>query len=133
MGKGAKPGMYLTYKVQEHDTNQGQPFTITLYFKRFDSNKHYWIAPVFVVDKGKVINGTLHLSELDLTALGTSQLPSEMKPYRGAYTSSLDWLLPFVPKPGQSLSAQYWGKIASIGGSPIAPGAQEKITYRWKF
>ena len=128
VGKGAKPGMYLTYSVQEHDTNQGQPFTITLYFKEFDSNKHYWIVPVFVVDKGKVINGTLHLSDLDLTALGTSQIPSEMKPYRSAYTSSLDWLAAFVPKPGQSLSAQYWGKIASIGGSPIAPGAQEKIT-----
>jgi hypothetical protein len=128
VGKGAKPGMYLTYNVQEHDTNQGQPFTITLYFKEFDSNKHYWIVPVFVVDKGKVINGTMHLSELDLTALGTSQIPSEMKPYRSAYTSSLDWLSAFVPKPGQSLSAQYWGKIASIGGSPIAPGAQEKIT-----
>lgn len=128
VGKGAKAGMYLTYNVQEHDTNQGQPFNITLYFKEFDSNKHYWIVPVFVVDKGKVINGTLHLSELDLTALGTSQIPSEMKPYRSAYTSSLDWLAAFVPKPGQSLSAQYWGKIASIGGSPIAPGAQEKIT-----
>lgn len=76
---------------------------------------------MFVVDKGKVINGTLHLSELDLTALGKSQIPSEMKPYRSAYTSSLEWLAAFVPKPGQSLSAPYWGKIASIGGSPIAP------------
>ena len=37
-------------------------------------------------------------------------------------------LLLFVPKPGQSLSAPYWGKIASIGGSPIAPGPAAKVT-----
>ena len=32
-------------------------------------------APTFVVDQGKVINGTLHLSDLDLTALGSSPIP----------------------------------------------------------
>ena len=37
-------------------------------------------------------------------------------------------MLPFVPKPGQSLGSAYWGKIASIGGSPIAPGASAKVT-----
>jgi hypothetical protein len=51
-----------------------------------------------------------------------------MSPYRSAYTSSLEWLSAFVPKPGQSLSSPNWGKIASIGGSPIGPGGQEKIT-----
>jgi hypothetical protein len=51
-----------------------------------------------------------------------------MSPYRSAYTSSLEWLSAFVPKPGQSLSSPNWGKIAAIGGSPIGPGGQEKIT-----
>jgi len=128
VGKGVKPNMYVTYKVQSHDTNQGQPFTMTIYFKEFNDTGHYWIAPVYVNDQGEIINGTFHLSDLDLTALGSSQLPPAMSPYRSAYTSSLEWLSAFVPKPGQSLSAQYWGKIAAIGGSPIAPGGQQKIT-----
>ena len=83
---------------------------------------------MFVVDKGKVINGTFHLSDLDLSVLGSSKIPSELSPYRSAYTSSLQWLAAFVPKPGQSLSAPYWGKIASIGGSPISPDGRVKVT-----
>lgn len=128
VGKGAKPNMYVTYKIQSHDTNQGQPFTMTIYFKEFNDTGHYWVAPVYVNDQGKIINGTFNLSDLDLTALGTSQIPPAMSPYRSAYTSSLEWLSAFVPKPGQSLSSPNWGKIASIGGSPIGPGGQEKIT-----
>ena len=128
VGKGAKPNMYVTYKIQSHDTNQGQPFTMTIYFKEFNDTGHYWVAPVYVNDQGKIINGTFNLSDLDLTALGTSQIPPTMSPYRSAYTSSLEWLSAFVPKPGQSLSSPNWGKIASIGGSPIGPGGQEKIT-----
>jgi len=128
VGKGAKPNMYVTYKIQSHDTIQGQPFTMTIYFKEFNDTGHYWIAPVFVNDKGAIINGTFHLSDLDLAALGSSKIPSAMSPYRSAYATSLEWLAAFVPKPGQSLGAQYWGKIASIGGPPVAPAGQEKIT-----
>ena len=129
LGKGAQPNMWLTYKIQNHDTNQGQPFTMNIYFKQFDPKNNYWIAPVFVVDQsGNVINGTFHLSDLDLSILGTSDIPAKLSPYRSAYTSSLQWLAAFVPKPGQSLSAAYWGKIASIGGSPIAPGGTAKVT-----
>jgi hypothetical protein len=128
VGKGVKPNMYVTYKIQSHDTNQGQPFTMTTYFKEFNDTGHYWVAPVYVNDQGKIINGTFNLSDLDLTALGTSQIPPALSPYRSAYTSSLEWLSAFVPKPGQSLSSPNWGKIAAIGGSPIGPGGQEKIT-----
>jgi hypothetical protein len=129
LGKGVQPNMYVTYKIQNHDTNQGQPFTMTIYFKQFDTKNSYWIAPVFVVDQsGTVINGTFHLSDLDLSILGSSDVPTKLSPYRSAYTSSLQWLAAFVPKPGQSLSAAYWGKIASIGGSPIAPGGTAKVT-----
>jgi hypothetical protein len=128
VGKGAKENTYYTYKIQDHDTNQGQPFTMTIYFKDFNAQEGYWIAPVYIVDKGKVINGTFHLSDRDLTALGSSQIPPEMTPYRSAYKNSLQWLAAYVPKPGQSLTAPYWGKIASIGGSPIAPGGAAKVT-----
>ncbi|MGB8025810.1 MAG: hypothetical protein WCF06_16010, partial [Nitrososphaeraceae archaeon] len=128
VGKGVQPGTYYTYKIQT-DVDNGQPFLMTIYFKQFNSTGGYWVAPAYVVNsKGEVINGTLHLSDLDLSVLGTSKIPSNMQPYIAAYTSSIHWLAAFVPKPGQPLSSAYWGKIASIGGSPIAPGASAKVT-----
>ncbi|MDQ5869878.1 MAG: hypothetical protein M3530_09160, partial [Thermoproteota archaeon] len=78
VGQGVKPNMYVTYKIQSHDTNQGQPFTMTIYFKEFNDAGRYWIAPVYVNDQGAIINGTFHLSDLDLTALGSSQIPPAM-------------------------------------------------------
>lgn len=128
VGKGVKENTYYTYKIQDHDTNQGQPFTMTIYFKDYNETGKYWTAPVFIVDKGKVLNGTFHLSDLDLTALGSSDIPSEMSPYRSAYASTIQWLESFVPKPGQSLTAPYWGKIAAIGGEAIAPRGNAKVT-----
>ena len=110
VGQGVKANMYVTYKIQSHDTNQGQPFTMTIYFKEYNSTGHYWVAPVYVNDQGAIINGTFHLSDLDLTALGSSQIPPSMSPYRSAYESSLQWLASFVAKPGQSLSARLLGK-----------------------
>jgi hypothetical protein len=101
---------------------------MTIYFKNYNDTGKYWVAPTFVVYNGQVFNGTFHLSDLDMTALGSSNVSSSMAPYRGAYATSLDWLSAFVPKPGQSLSAAYWGKIASIGGSQIAPAGTAKIT-----
>ncbi|MGH9987086.1 MAG: hypothetical protein ACRD8W_24330, partial [Nitrososphaeraceae archaeon] len=112
VGKGVEPNTYYTYKIRELDTNQGRPFLMTIYFQQFDSDNNVWIAPVFVVDQGRVFNGTFNLSSLDLSALGSSQVPPQMQEYRNAYSSSLQWLASFVPKPGQSLSAPFWGKIA---------------------
>ena len=129
LGKGVKPNTYFTYKIQDHDTNEGQPFLMNIYFKEFNSTGKYWIAPVYVVDQGKVINGTFHLSDLDLAILGSSQIPTEMSPYRSAYTSSLQWLSSFVSKSSaQSLTSAYWGRTGSIGGSPVAPGGAAKVT-----
>jgi hypothetical protein len=128
VGDGAKKGMYVTYRIQDQDTNAGRPFDMTIYFKDHNDTGKYWIAPTFIVDEGRVINGTLHLSDLDSTALGSSQIPKEMNEYRAGYSNSLKWLSAFVSKPGQSLSAQYWGKIASIGGSPISPSGKATIT-----
>ena len=33
LGKGVKPNTYYTYEIKSADTNQGQPFLISLYFK----------------------------------------------------------------------------------------------------
>jgi len=128
VGKGAQPNSYYTYKIQNGDTDNGQPFTMNIYFKQFNSTGHYWIAPAYVVSQGQVFNGTFHLSDLDFSVLGTSKIPDNMSKYSAAYTNSIHWLASFVPKPGLSLSAPYWGKIASIGGSPIAPGSSAKVT-----
>ena len=128
VGKGVKPDTYYTYEIKSADTNQGQPFTITIYFKDYNETGKYWVAPTFVVDQGKVINGTLYLSDLDLTALGASPIPHDMIPYRSAYATTLTWLSAFVPKPGQSLSSPTWGKIAAIGGSEIKPSGGAKVT-----
>src|SRR6187200_2684632 len=119
VGKGAQPNTYYTYKIQNGDTDNGQPFTMNIYFKQFNSTGGYWIAPAYVVSQGQVFNGTFHLSDLDLSVLGTSKIPDNMSEYASAYSTSLHWLASFVTKAtSQSLSAPYWGKIASIGGSP---------------
>lgn len=126
VGEGVTKDMYVKYRMSHFDTNNGREFTMTIYFKDQD-DKGNWIAPVFVEDQGKVFNGTFLLSPLDLTALGTSQIPPEMNKYRSAYANSLQWLAAFVPKPGQSLNAGSWGKIASIGGSEIKPAGHQEL------
>jgi len=128
VGDGTKKDMYVTYKVQDQDTNGGRPFNMTIYFKDYNDTGKYWNAPAFIVDEGRVINGTLHLSDLDLTALGSSQIPQEMSKYRSAYSNSLKWLSSFVAKPGQSLSSPSWGKIAAIGGSEVKPSGKASVT-----
>ncbi|MBA3750399.1 MAG: hypothetical protein H0X03_05810, partial [Nitrosopumilus sp.] len=128
VGKGVKPDTYYTYEIKRADTNQGQPFLMTIFFKDYNATGKYWNAPTFVVDQGTVYNGTFHLSDLDLTALGSSPIPPEMSKYRGAYASTLDWLSAYVPKPGQSLNSASWGKIGSIGGSEIKPSGTAKVT-----
>jgi hypothetical protein len=101
---------------------------MTIYFKQFNSTGSYWVAPTNVVYQGKVYNGTLHLSDLDLTPLGSSLIPPDMRDFVSGYKDSLAWLSAFVPKPGLSLTAPYWGKIAAIGGSAVAPGGSAKVT-----
>ena len=126
LGEGVTKDMYVKYRISQFDTNNGREFTMTIYFKDQD-DKGNWIAPVFVEDQGKVLNGTFILSPLDLTALGTSKIPPEMTKYRSAYAGSLQWLAAFVSKPGQSLNSASWGKIASIGGSEIKPSGHQEL------
>jgi hypothetical protein len=129
LGQGVQPNTYYTYTIQEHDTKQGQPFIMTIYFKSYNNTGSYWIAPTFVAFQGNVYSGTLHLSGLDLTVLNTAQLPSDMRTFLSGYKDSLQWLASFASKGyPQSLTAAYWGKIAAIGGSPIAPAGGSTVT-----
>jgi hypothetical protein len=130
LGKGVKQGMYVTYQIQFQDTNQGRPFEMTIYFQNQTSNGD-WIAPAFVNDQGKIINGTLKLSSLNLSPLGgpPSNTPPEMGPYINAYRNALVWLEAYASKSDpKSLSSPAWGVIAAIGGQQIGPTGTEKIT-----
>jgi hypothetical protein len=127
VGEGVKKDMYVKYLVSHYDVNNGREFEITIYFKDQDE-KGNWIAPVYVEDQGKVLSGTFILSPLDLTALGTSEIPPEMREYRSGYANSLQWLAAYVPKPGNSLTSGSWGKIGSIGGSEIKPIGSQQLT-----
>ncbi|NOJ28567.1 MAG: hypothetical protein DA328_00160 [Nitrososphaeraceae archaeon] len=126
VGEGVKQGMWVKYGVSYFETNDGRQFDLLIHFKEQDANGN-WIAPVWVQDQGRVYNGTFILSTLDLTALGTSSVSKDLAPYRNAYKSSLQWLSAFVAKPGLSLGAGSWGKIASIGGSEIKPSGTQEI------
>jgi hypothetical protein len=129
LGKGIDPNMYVKYAIDEQDTDEGRPFNMTIWFKDFDPDNKYWIAPVTIVNsEGNVINATFHLSDLDASVLQSSEIPSDMLPYKEAYQSSLLWLSAFVPKPGQPLNADIWGKTGGINGQPIRPNGMEKIT-----
>jgi len=61
--------------------------------------------------------------------LNRDQLPPDMRPFLSGYKDSLQWLASFASKGyPQSLTAPYWGKIAAIGGSPVAPGGSATVT-----
>jgi hypothetical protein len=128
VGEGAKPDMYVKYRIQELDTNNGQPFDMTIYFQQKD-DRGAWIAPTFVEYQGNVYTGTLRLGD-NLAALGGgSQVSDSLRPYVGAYGRSLQWLEAFTPVSHPlSLKAGSWGKIAAIGGEEIKPQGQQKIT-----
>ncbi|MCI0560993.1 MAG: hypothetical protein MN733_21105 [Nitrososphaera sp.] len=120
--------MYVKYRIQEHDTNDNRPFEMTIYFReQVDGD---WMAPTFVVDQGRVINGTLKLAENMQALSGGGGTPPEMSTYISAYHGSLHWLDAFTTKSEPlSLTAGSWGKTASIGGSEIKPSGTEKVSF----
>jgi hypothetical protein len=121
VGDGVEQDMYVTYRIQEIDTNNGDPFEMTIYFQEQDAGG-IWTAPTYVVANGAVHQGTLRLGS-DLAALsGGSQVPDAMQEFIGAYGFSLQWLAGFTEQSNpKSLSAGSWGRIANIGGSEIKP------------
>ena len=60
---------YISDRVQNGDTDNGQSFIMNIYFKQFNNTGAYWIAPASVVVQGQVFTGTFHLSDLDMSVL----------------------------------------------------------------
>lgn len=127
-GEGVKQDMYFKYRIQEHDTNDNRAFEMTIYFKeQVDGD---WIVPAFVVDQGRVINGTLKLAANMQALSGGAGVPQEMFTYISAYHGSLHWLDAQTTRSKPlSLNAGSWGKTGSIGGSEIKPSGTEKISF----
>lgn len=128
-GEGIKQDTYFTYKIQELDTNDEQPFEMTLYFQEQEQDGD-WTVPTFVVDDdGKVIQGTMKLSDSMGYLAGSSNVPPEMNDYIGGYSGSLHWVDSFSTKADpKSLTASNWGRTGSIGGSDLKPSGKETIT-----
>ena len=121
VGEGAEQDMYVKYRIQDFDTNNNEPFEMTIYFKEQDADGN-WIAPTFVQYQGRVYSGTMKLGDNLASLSGGSDIPDNMRSFVGAYGRSLQWLEAFTAKSKPlSLSQPSWGKIAAIGGEEIKP------------
>jgi len=128
-GEGVKQDMFVTFRIQEFDTNEGQPYEMTMYFQEQQGGD--WIVPTFVIDEdGRVIEGTMKLSDSMAYLAGGSNVPQEMNDYIGGYSGSLHWLDSFTTKaePKSLSSGTNWGRTGSIGGSDVVVSGQEKLT-----
>jgi len=130
LGAGAEKDMWFKYDITYFETNNGSPFQMIIWLKDQD-DKGNWIAPTWVVDQGKVINGTMRLGQEDLAPLAGGQIPSQMSDFVSGYRNSLQWLSAYASlSHQQSLNAgSHWGVIAQIGGSPIDVVNQEKVQF----
>jgi hypothetical protein len=126
-GIGVKQNMYVKYQIQDYDTNEQQPYVLTLYFKEQQGNN--WIVPAYVETGGRVLQGTLKLSDT-MSPLAGGDVPPEMNQFVGGYQDSLLWLDAFTTKSAPlSLTAGSWGKIAAIGGQEVKPFGTEKVSF----
>jgi hypothetical protein len=127
-GEGIKPDMYVKYSIEDFDTNEKQPFVMTLYFQQQDQDGN-WIVPASVEANGRVLQGTLKLSDTMSPLLG-GEVPQEMRDFIGGYQNSLLWLDASTTKTEPlSLTAGSWGKIASIGGSEVHPAGTQQVQF----
>src|SRR5919106_1484779 len=127
-GEGVRQDMYVKYRVQDYDTNSRQPYTLTLYFQQ-QNQEGNWIVPATVEANGRVLQGTLKLSDTMSPLLG-GEVPQEMRDFVAGYQSSLTWLDAFTTVSAPlSLTAGSWGKIASIGGSEVKPSGTQQVTF----
>jgi hypothetical protein len=128
-GEGVRQDMYVKYRIQDYDTNERQPFVLTLYFQQQDQDGN-WIVPAYVeAGGGRVFQGTLKLSET-MSPLAGGEIPPEMNEFIGGYQNSLIWLDSFTTRSApQSLTSGSWGKIASIGGSEIKPAGTQQVSF----
>lgn len=119
-GEGVQQDMYVTYRIVELDTNDEQPYEMTLYFQEQQNGN--WVVPTFVVDDdGRVINGTMILSDSMAYLAGRSDVPQNMNDYIGGYSGSLHWLDSFTTRaePKSLAPGTNWGRAGSIGGSDL--------------
>jgi hypothetical protein len=127
-GEGVRQDMYVKYRIEDYDTNSRQPFVMTLYFQQQDQDGN-WIVPTYVEANGRVLQGTLKLSDTMSPLLG-GEVPQEMRDFIAGYQSSLTWLDAFTTVSAPlSLTAGSWGKIASIGGSEVRPAGTQQVTF----
>ena len=127
-GEGIRQDMYVKYRIEDFDTNQKQPYMLTLYFQQQDQDGN-WIVPAYVEADGRVLQGTLKLSET-MSPLGGGEVPQEMNDFIGGYQNSLTWLDAFTTVSAPlSLTAPNWGKIASVGGQEIKPSGTQQISF----
>jgi hypothetical protein len=127
-GEGIKQDMYVKYRIEDFDTNEKQPFVMTLYFQQQDQDGN-WIVPAYVEADGRVLQGTLKLSDTMSPLLG-GEVPQEMREFIGGYQNSLLWLDASTTKTEPlSLTAGSWGKIASIGGSEVKPSGTQQVQF----
>jgi hypothetical protein len=127
-GEGVRQDMYVKYRIEDYDTNERQPFVLTLYFQQQDQDGN-WIVPAYVEADNRVLNGTLKLSET-MSPLAGGEVPPEMNEFVGGYQSSLIWLDAFTTRSAPlSLTAGSWGKIAAIGGSEVKPAGTEQVSF----
>ncbi len=127
-GEGVRQDMYVKYRIEHYDFNQRQPYVMTLYFQQQDQDGN-WIVPTYVEANGRVLQGTLKLSDTMSPLLG-GEVPQEMRPFISGYQSSLTWLDAFTTISAPlSLTAGSWGKIASIGGSEVRPAGTQQVTF----
>jgi hypothetical protein len=127
-GIGVRQDMYVKYSIEHYDFNQRQPYVMTLYFQQQDEDGN-WIVPTYVEADGRVLQGTLKLSDTMSPLLG-GEVPQEMRQFVSGYQSSLTWLDAFTTVSAPlSLTAGSWGKIASIGGSEVRPAGAEQVTF----
>jgi hypothetical protein len=127
-GEGVRQDMYVKYSIEHYDFNERQPYVITLYFQQQDQDGN-WIVPTYVETNGRVLQGTLKLSDTMSPLLG-GEVPQEMRQFISGYQSSLTWLDAFTTLTAPlSLTAGSWGKIASIGGSEVKPAGTQQVTF----
>jgi hypothetical protein len=127
-GEGVRQDMYVKYRIQDYDTNEQQPYNLTLYFQQQDQDGN-WIVPAYVEENGRVLQGTLKLSE-SMSPLAGGEVPQEMNDFIGGYQNSLIWLdaasSMFEPL---SLTAASWGKIGAIGGQEVHPAGNQQVEF----
>jgi hypothetical protein len=120
--------MYLKYRIQDYDTNERQPYVMTLYFQQQDQDGN-WIVPTYIEANGRVLQGTMKLSEGMSPLLG-GEVPQEMRDFVAGYQNSLLWLDAFTTVSAPlSLTAGSWGKIASIGGGEVRPTGTQQVSF----